>query len=68
MKNLIAKSTSVVVVVIAMIAGPATALEYSRYHKDKPPATGDHTGQMLITNVSIFNGTSGKLITAGRSC
>lgn len=53
----------VAVAVVALMAAPATAQQWSKYRKDKPPATGDHAGQMLITNVSIFNGTSGTLIT-----
>lgn len=53
----------VAVAVVALMAAPATAQQSSKYHKDKPPATGDHAGQMLITNVSIFNGTSGTVIT-----
>ena len=51
--------------VIAMTAAPALAQD-SKYNKDEVPAasTGpDKAQEILITNVSIFNGTSGTLIT-----
>jgi imidazolonepropionase-like amidohydrolase len=51
--------------VIAMLAAPALAQD-SQYNKDKVPAAStapDKAQEILITNVSIFNGTSGTLIT-----
>ena len=50
-------------VAIAYMASSLPAEAHSTYHKDSPPATADHSGAVLITNVSIFNGTDGGLIT-----
>ena len=54
-------------VVAALCALPvAAAAQDSSYHKDAVPAAaqaGDHAGEILITNVSIFDGTSETLIT-----
>lgn len=50
-------------VAIAYMAPSLPAEAHSTYHKDSPPATADHSGAVLITNVSIFNGTDGGLIT-----
>ena len=50
-------------VAIAYMAPSLSAEANSTYHKDSPPATADHSGAVLITNVSIFNGTDGGLIT-----
>lgn len=55
--------TAVFLVAIACMAPSLPAEAHSTYHKDSPPATADHSGEVLITNVSIFNGTDGGLIT-----
>jgi imidazolonepropionase-like amidohydrolase len=64
-KDYLLASVLVTVAAIVLVTAPAMAQD-SSYHKDKVPAAAKgvgHADEILITNVSIFDGTSETLIT-----